>query len=67
MIFGTAACRTVPTVNRYMMKFLFARMSEPQAPSWNNETTDWKQSKPIGNAAHQKMFQHVWDWHCGKA
>ena len=52
--------------NRYMMKFLFARMSEPQSPSWNNETVDWKQSKPIGNGGHQKMFQHVWDWHYGK-
>ncbi len=53
--------------NRYMMKFLFARMSEPQSPSWNSETTDWEQSKPIGNGEHQKMFEHVWDWHCGKA
>ena len=54
-------------VNRYMMKFLFARMSEPQAPSWNNEKAEWDQSEPIGNSVHQKMFQHVWDWHCGKA
>ena len=50
--------------NRYMMKFLFARMSEPQSPSWNSKTTDWEE---IGNDTHQKMFQHVWDWHCGKA
>ena len=49
--------------NRYMMKFLFARMSEPQSPSWNSERSDWE---PIGNTAHQKMFQHVWDWHYGK-
>jgi hypothetical protein len=52
--------------NRYMMKFLFARMSEPESPSWNNEKTEWSQSEPIGNGAHQKMFQHVWDWHYGK-
>ena len=52
--------------NRYMMKFLFARMSEPQSPSWNNEKAEWDQSKPIGDGAHQKMFQHVWDWHYGK-
>ena len=51
--------------NRYMMKFLFARMSEPQSPSWNNEKADWEQSEPIGNSTHQKMFQHVWDWHYG--
>ena len=52
--------------NRYMMKFLFARMSEPESPSWNNEKTEWEQSEPIGNGTHQKMFQHVWDWHYGK-
>ena len=52
--------------NRYMMKFLFARMSEPQSPSWNSEKADWDQSEPIGDSAHQKMFQHVWNWHHGK-
>ena len=52
--------------NRYMMKFLFARMSEPESPSWNNEEVEWDQSDPIGNGVHQKMFQHVWDWHYGK-
>ena len=52
--------------NRYMMKFLAARMSEPQSPSWNSEKTEWDQSEPIGNGAHQKMFQHVWDWHYGR-
>ena len=52
--------------NRYMMKFLFARMSEPESPSWNNEQVEWDQSEPIGNSAHQRMFQHVWDWHYGK-
>ena len=49
--------------NRYMMKFLFARMSEPESPSWNTEKAEWEQ---IGNDIHQKMFQHVWDWHYGK-
>ena len=52
--------------NRYMMKFLFTRMSEPQAPAWNSGKTEWNQSESIGNDTHQKMFQHVWDWHYGK-
>ena len=52
--------------NRYMMKFLFARMSEPQSPSWNSTETEWDQHELIGNGTHQKMFQHVWDWHYGK-
>ncbi|RKU07172.1 phytanoyl-CoA dioxygenase [Candidatus Poribacteria bacterium] len=52
--------------NRYMMKFLSARMSEPRSPSWNNEQTQWNQSEPTGNHTHQKMFQHIWDWHYGR-
>ena len=52
--------------NRYMMKFLAARMSEPRCPSWNNEQGKWDQSELIGNGTHQKMFQHVWNWHYGK-
>ncbi len=44
---------------RYMMKFLFARMSEPRSPSWNHA-----QAGPWQN--DQRMFQHVWNWHCGQ-
>ena len=50
---------------RYMMKFLFARMSEPQSPSWNNDQLDWMNGKPIGHPDRQAMFKHVWDWHHG--
>lgn len=48
--------------NRYMMKFLFARMSEPESPSWNNEQAEWDQSEPIGNGIHQKMFVSIPHW-----
>ncbi|MBI1923629.1 HEAT repeat domain-containing protein [Candidatus Poribacteria bacterium] len=57
---------------RYMMKFLFARMSEPQSASWNSQQTEWprgSEGRPIGpidDEKHQRMFQHVWDWHYGK-
>ncbi len=50
---------------RYMMKFLFARMSEPQSPSWNSEQTDPWQNDPIDDK-RQRMFKHVWNWHCGQ-
>lgn len=44
---------------RYMMKFLFARMSEPRSPSWNHaQAGPWQ--------SDQRMFQHVWNWHCGQ-
>ena len=51
---------------RYMMKFLSARMSEPDSPSWNTDQPDWMSGTPIGNPEHQTLFKHVWDWHHGK-
>ena len=48
-------------MNRYMMKFLFTRMEEPQEPSWNNEGTEW-----LPNDNGQKlMWKHLWAWHLG--
>ena len=50
---------------RYMMKFLYARMSEPEAPTWANKETDWANGTSVGPAGHQEMFRHLWDWHRG--
>ncbi|MDE0013927.1 MAG: HEAT repeat domain-containing protein [Candidatus Poribacteria bacterium] len=50
---------------RYMMKFLYTRMSEPQEPTWANKETDWTNGKPVGPAEHQEMFRHLWNWHRG--
>ena len=47
--------------NRYMMKFLFTRMGEPQAPSWNNEGAEWIPN----NDGQRSMWQHLWAWHLG--
>ena len=54
--------------NRYMVKFLFARMSEPQTPSWYNEQADWPGAPAAleGDGAElQKMYEHAWHWHRG--
>lgn len=51
---------------RYMMKFLYARMSEPEEATWANQETDWTNGTPIGPAEHQEMFRHLWNWHRGK-
>ena len=51
---------------RYMMKFLYARMSEPQEPTWANKETEWANGTPVGPSEHQKMFRHLWNWHRGK-
>ena len=56
---------------RFMMKFLFARTAEPRSPSWGNEGPGWPEKggplplDPPG-APDRKMYEHVWDWHCGR-
>ena len=60
--------RAMPNLSdkkRYMMKFLFLRMSEPRAPSWDNQhaSLDFEDTEPEDRCL---MFNHVWDWHCGK-
>ena len=51
---------------RYMLKFLFSRLDEPQAPSWNSDTIDWH---TVGNgeeSEHPEMWESLWDWYYGK-
>lgn len=50
---------------RYMMKFLYTRMSEPQEPAWANKETEWANGTHVGPTEHQEMFRHLWDWHRG--
>jgi hypothetical protein len=49
---------------RYMMKFLFARISEPEAPTWDGGEEEWT---PAGGEAHTAMLRHMWDWYGGMA
>ncbi|MEC8992036.1 MAG: HEAT repeat domain-containing protein [Candidatus Latescibacterota bacterium] len=54
--------------HRYMVKFLFARMSEPVLPAWNNRRAGWPGIDPAlpGDGAElQKMYAHVWHWNLG--
>ena len=51
---------------RYMLKFLFSRLDEPQTPSWKSNTTDWN---PLGNGTaleHPELWKSLWDWCYGK-
>ena len=43
---------------RFMAKFLFARMSEPQAPTWAVGDADTSVESP--------MHQSLWNWHAGQ-
>ena len=55
---------------RYMMKFQFIRLDEPQEPEWNVEDAKWK-SEGLdlnGNPAakrHETTWQHIWHWMTG--
>ena len=56
---------------RFMMKFLFARTLEPRSPSWGNQGPGWPgDGSPLPldapGAPDRKMYEHVWDWHCGR-
>lgn len=43
---------------RYMVKFLFNRMGEPNAPSWDNEDADWGDE----DGEYGGLLSHAWDW-----
>lgn len=49
---------------RFMLKFLFCRIEEPQQPSWNAENLNWEpnQTAPV---EHQAIWEHLWKWHHG--
>ena len=61
---------------RHMLKFLFTRLDEPQAPSWNSADSTWgsprydRDSKQLDGKAssegHEVMWQSLWNWFYGK-
>ncbi|MAG36185.1 MAG: phytanoyl-CoA dioxygenase [Dehalococcoidia bacterium] len=48
---------------RYMNKFLFARIEEPTAPSWDSAQTEWE---PGADTATPALWRHLWNWHRGQ-
>jgi hypothetical protein len=63
---------------RYMAKFLFTRMTEPQAPSWDHDERVWEPTAPtplrgagvpheVGwGPPQERIWRHMWDWHRGQ-
>ncbi len=49
---------------RYMMKFLFARIEEPAAPSWESDGGDWVAGD---DHSHNVIWDHMWRWYSGAA
>ena len=46
---------------RFMMKFEFVRMHEPDAPSWNHADPDWRLDEPPGLDL-SAVWRRQWDW-----
>ncbi|MFD0714828.1 HEAT repeat domain-containing protein [Paenibacillus sp. GCM10027626] len=53
---------------RYMLKFEFMRTKAPVAPSWDNQTLEWKRPAATRRliCEHDLMWKDTWDWLCGK-
>ena len=49
--------------NRFMIKFLFCRMAEPTAPSWDCSSSVWRD--PAASDKLPKLWRSVWNWHTG--
>ena len=45
--------------DRFMVKFLFTRMGEPQAPSWDHRDGTWRAA---GTDPPADLCRHSWDW-----
>ena len=50
--------------NRYMVKFLFCRMSEPSTPAWNHSQPPWKEDH--NQTPPHNLCNFVWQWNQGK-
>ena len=57
---------------RYMMKFQFIRLDEPEVPEWDVQDSEWNaEGLDIdGNPAslkHETTWRHVWNWMAGNS
>ena len=51
---------------RYMLKFLFTRLDEPQTPLWKTTTADWRALGTGEDSEHPELWESLWDWSYGK-
>ena len=52
--------------DRFMLKFVFNRMSNPSAPTWNNERSVWYGPETQSITALTDAWQFLWGWMRGK-
>ena len=51
---------------RYMLKFLFIRLDEPQTPSWESGAADWQVLSNGEESEHPELWGSLWEWYKGK-
>ncbi|MCY3657970.1 MAG: phytanoyl-CoA dioxygenase family protein, partial [Caldilineaceae bacterium] len=51
--------------NRYMLKFLFCRATEPTAPAWNNREAEWQAPAGREQDPLEPLWQAMWRWNRG--
>ena len=49
---------------RYMLKFQFTRLREPEGPTWNHRNETWT---PLEDDANPAVSRDVWSWMRGEA
>ena len=47
---------------RYMVKFVFSRMSNPVDPNWDSRGASWLQQAPEAAIELPDAWRHVWAW-----
>ena len=52
--------------NRYMVKFLFCRATEPTGPAWNNRTAAWTAPAERAGDPLEPLWDAMWHWHRGE-
>ena len=56
------AMANVGAADRFMVKFLFTRMSEPRTTAWRHEDPAWAST----GSADDAVCAHLWDWMRGE-
>lgn len=57
------ACANLSDKPRFMLKFQFTRMHEPDSPSWDNRSFDWHSSP---DDPTPRLGESVWRWLTGQ-
>ena len=52
--------------NRYMLKFLFCRAAEPDAPAWNNRESEWRVPPGREQDPLVSLWRAMWRWNRGE-